>query len=101
MNASPIVFDECLEVVSNWDVDYHVKYSVGNGHANPVYYSDNNCKTEAVMPEAKSPIPSGCQDDFKEYLTLPGSPGAANGGTALQITVPALFVVGLLAFVLL
>ena len=101
MNARPIVFDECLEVASNWDVDYHVKYSVGNGHANPVYYSDNNCKTEAVMPEAKSPIPGGCQDDFKVYLTLPGSPGAANGGTALQITVPALFVVGLLAFVLL
>ena len=100
MNARPIVFDECLE-----DGDYHVKYSVGNGHANPVYYSDNNCKTEAATPSFQYPIPGGCQDDFKEFLTLPGSPAAANeaanGGTALQITVPALFVVGLLAFVLL
>ena len=101
MNARPIVFDECLEVASNWLGDYHVKYSMKNGKATSVYYSDN-CKTvadvSALGMTTQDALAGGCTDDFKNYITFPTT---ANSGTALQITAPALFVVGLLAFVLL
>ena len=84
IGARPILLDECLE-----DGDHHVKYSVGNGHVNPVYYSDNSCKTEADMPSPQSPIPGGCQDDFKEYLTLPGSTPSPAATPAAATPAPA------------
>jgi hypothetical protein len=91
---------------------YKMRYDRGIGGVQTFYYRDA-CK-EFVSPDVLglpevSYFLQGCQDDFKGYFMVPGSPAAANeaaneaanGGTALQITVPALFVVGLLAFVLL
>ena len=98
MDATPVVFDECVAFFG----DIYAKYSMKNDKVTAVYYSDN-CKTVADMSAfgmKNEAIAGGCSDDFKNYITLPHSADGSSG-TALQITTPALFVVGLLAFVLL
>ena len=99
MGANPIIFNECV----SWIGSLHYKSTMKSGKANMDVYSDSKCTTKADisafgMKSGTIVTPSGCNDDRDEYMNFPQS---ASGSTALKVTMPALFVVGLLGFILL
>ena len=103
MGATPLIFNECASyIIPNGPVYFYYKVTMKNDKAHFVMYSDSKCTTEAVADgEITTTVtPSGCGDDGGTYRYM-NFPQSTSGSTALKITMPALFVVGLLAFVLL
>ena len=102
MDADAIVLNECI-------TSGFANFKITTNPLTYSFYTDAKCTTKTT-PEALGLTPPkmktpGCQEDGGEdgtgfvFVSLPAS--ATGSGTALKVTMPALFVVGLLAFVLL
>ena len=103
MDAAAFPLNEC---VSQGSGPFY-KVVVDSGNPGLTFYSDSKCTTTMDMSGtsyeflANTLDSPGCTPE-NQYINVPESDlsGSMSGSTALKVTLPALFVVGLLAFVL-